>query len=412
MSNTEKNMRIKQTYLETKARRANQCCKVFSVKIQYNKLNASQKETLKMMFVEAKWIYNHILNLSKNNDIDIFLLKYTDLNEIKHFDKDKNEINSKLTYLSSQMKQEVLTNIFTSIRSLNKSKKKGNKVGALKFISEYTSINLKQANMSYKIVGKNKIKIQGIKKPIKVNGLKQLNRFGNVYELANAKLLLKPSGYYIAITVYTDKVINNNRKIKKERIGIDFGCQTSFTLSDGRKINAIVEESERLKKIQKRIARSKKGSNNRWKLRKQLRKAYERDVNKKIDMAYKLCSMLSDYQVIMQDEQIRAWKKRHGKKIQHSVLGRVKSILIKKEDTVVLNRFIPTTKLCRNCGYIHKEIKERDREYICPKCGVVYDRDIHAAENMIWIYENIIGVERTDFKRVDFEEQLRLLFER
>ena len=63
-------------------------------------------------------------------------------------------------------------------------------------------------------------------------------------------------------------------------------------------------------------------------------------------------------------------------------------------------------------GYIHKEIKEKDREYICPNCGVVYDRDIHAAENMIWIYENIIGVERTDFKRVDFDEQLRLLFER
>ena len=410
MSNTEKNMQIKQTYLETKARRVNQCCKVFSVKIQSNKLNASQKEHLKMMFVEAKWMYNHILNLSKNNDIDIFKLKYTDLNEIKHFDKDKNEITSKLVYLSSQMKQEVLTNILTSIRSLNKLKNKGNKVGALKFISEYTSINLKQANVSYKIIGKNKIKIQGIKKPLKVNGLKQLGRFGKDYELANAKLLLKPSGYYIAITVYTNKVISD--KTDKKRIGIDFGCQTSFTLSDGRKINTIVEESERLKKIQKRIARSKKGSNNRWKLRKQLRKAYEHDVNKKKDMTYKICSMLSDYQVIMQDEQIQAWKKRHGKKIQHSILGRVKSILINKEDTVVLNRFVPTTKLCRDCGYIHKEIKEKDREYICPNCGVVYDRDIHAAENMIWIYENIIGVERTDFKRVDFDEQLRLLFER
>lgn len=410
MSNTEKNMQIKQTYLETKVRRVNQCCKVFSVKIQSNKLNDSQKEHLKMMFVEAKWMYNHILNLSKNNDIDAFKLKYTDLNEIKHFDKDKNEITSKLVYLSSQMKQEVLTNIFTSIRSLNKLKNKGNKVGALKFISEYTSINLKQANVSYKIIGKNKIKIQGIKKPLKVNGLKQLGRFGKDYELANAKLLLKPSGYYIAITVYTNKVISD--KTDKKRIGIDFGCQTSFTLSDGRKINAIVEESERLKNIQKRIARSKKGSNNRWKLRKQLRKAYEHDVNKKKDMAYKICSMLSDYQVIMQDEQIQAWKKRHGKKIQHSILGRAKSILINKEDTVVLNRFVPTTKLCRDCGYIHKEIKEKDREYICPNCGVVYDRDIHAAENMIWIYENIIGVERTDFKRVDFDKQLRLLFER
>lgn len=307
------------------------------------------------------------------------------------------------------MRQEVLTNIFTSIRSLSKSKNKGNKVGSLKFISEYTSINLKQANVSYKIVSKNKIKIQGIKKPLKVNGLRQLDRFGSNYELANAKLLLKPSGYYIAITVYTDKTVDN---ADKPKIGIDFGCQTSFTLSDGRKINAIVEESERLKRIQKRISRCKKGSNNRWRLRKQLRKAYEHDVNVKKDMAYKLCQMLSAYQVVMQDEQIRLWKKCHGKKVHHSILGRVKYLLMEKPDTIVLDRFVPTTKLCRDCGYIHKDIKEMDRTFVCPSCGVVYDRDVHAAENMLWISENIIGVGRTEFKRVDFEQQLILLFKR
>ena len=35
---------------------------------------------------------------------------------------------------------------------------------------------------------------------------------------------------------------------------------------------------------------------------------------------------------------------------------------------------------------------------------------IYAAENMIWLYENIIGVERTEFKRVDFEASLSALF--
>lgn len=318
----EKNIQIKETYLATKARREYQVCRVFSVKVQENKLNAEQREALKMMFVEAKWMYNHILNLSKNENTDIFSLKYTDLEEVKHFTKDKEEVISKLTYLSSQMKQEVLTSIFTSIRSLAKSKKKGNKVGELKFISECKSINLKQCGISYKIVSKNKIKIQGIKKPLKVNGLDQLKRFGDNYELANAKLLLKPSGYYIAFTVYTER--DYNVKTNKPKIGVDFGCQTSFTLSNGRKINALVEESERLKRLQRRIARAKKGSNNRWKLRKKLRKAYEHDTNRKNDMANKLCSMLSGYQVIMQDEQLRTWKIKYGKKVQHSILGRVK----------------------------------------------------------------------------------------
>ena len=410
MPNTEKNIQIKETYLATKARREHQVCRVFSVKVQQNKLNAAQREALKMMFVEAKWMYNHILNLSKNENTDIFSLKYTDLEEVKHFTKDKEEVISKLTYLSSQMKQEVLTSIFTSIRSLAKSKKKGNKVGELKFISEYKSINLKQCGISYKIVSKNKIKIQGIKKPLKVNGLDQLKRFGDNYELANAKLLLKPSGYYIAFTVYTER--DYNIKTNKPKIGVDYGCQTSFTLSDGRKINALVEESERLKRLQQRIARAKKGSNNRWKLRKKLRKAYEHDTNRKNDMANKLCSMLYGYQVIMQDEQLRAWKIKHGKKVQHSILGRVKTRLMSKEDTVVLNRFVPTTKLCRDCGFKNDSITVRDREFVCPNCGVVYDRDIHAAENMVWLYENIIGVERTEFKRADFDEQIRLFFDK
>lgn len=409
MSNTEKNIQIKETYLATKARREHQVCSVFSVKVQENKLNAAQREALKMIFVEAKWMYNHILNLSKNENTDIFSLKYTDLEEVKHFTKDKEEVVSRLIHLSSQMKQEVLISIFASIRSLAKAKKKGNKIGKLKFISEYKSINLKQCGISYKIVSKNKVKIQGIKKPLKVNDLDQLKRFGENYELANAKLLLKPSGYYIAFTIYTER--DYNVKVNKPRIGVDFGCQTSFTLSDGRKINALVEESERLKRLQRRIARAKKGSNNKWKLKKKLRKAYEHDTNRKNDMANKLCSMLSGYQVIMQDEQLRAWKRRHGKKVQHSILGRVKTRLMSKEDTVVLNRFVPTTKLCRDCGFKNDSITIRDRKFVCSNCGVVCDRDIHAAENMVWLYENIIGVERTEFKRVDFNENLSIFFE-
>ena len=57
MSSTEKNIRIKQTFLATKARRETQSCRVVTVKVQDNKLNTSQRESLKMLFVEAKWMY-------------------------------------------------------------------------------------------------------------------------------------------------------------------------------------------------------------------------------------------------------------------------------------------------------------------------------------------------------------------
>ena len=82
----------------------------------------------------------------------------------------------------------------------------------------------------------------------------------------------------------------------------------------------------------------------------------------------------------MQDEQISSWKEKHGKKVQHSILGRVKRILMMREDTKVLDKYVPTTKLCRNCGHIHEGLTLWGREYKCPVCGETEDRDVHAAK--------------------------------
>ena len=62
MPNVEKNAKIKATKLATKERRKTQKCFVFSTKIDYRKLNKLQKEQLQMLFVEAKWVYNDIIN--------------------------------------------------------------------------------------------------------------------------------------------------------------------------------------------------------------------------------------------------------------------------------------------------------------------------------------------------------------
>ena len=71
-------------------------------------------------------------------------------------------------------------------------------------------------------------------------------------------------------------------------------------------------------------------------------------------------------------------------------------------NVVVLGKTIPTTKLCTKCGKIHDEIRVWNRTFKCD-CGVEVDRDVHAAQNMIWFYENNIDVERTKFKQVEIE---------
>lgn len=405
MTNIEKNIKIKETYAATMLKRTSQICRVFTCKVQYNHLNKQQRQQLKMMFVEAKWLYNYILNLSQDNNNDIFKLKYTDLNNITHLDKDKNIVNVSLQYLSSQMKQSVLDGIFSNIRGLAKARETGLKIGKLNFISEYTSINLKQANVSYKIISKNRIKIQCIKKPLRVNGLEQILSLSD-YDLANAKLINKYGDYYMAITVYTHK---ENKNKLTEIIGIDLGCQTSVTLSDGRKFNCRVEESEYCKNLRSKISRCKKGSNNRYRLKKKYRKANAKSINRKNDFARQLNHILKNYIVVMQDEQLQQWSRyRHGKSIQQGILGRIKSLLKNNENTIVLSKWFPSTKLCSCCGE-KVEMKLHERVFVCPKCGYMEDRDIHAAKNMVWFYKNILYAEHIqDFAEI--KNQLDVIF--
>ena len=62
----------------------------------------------------------------------------------------------------------------------------------------------------------------------------------------------------------------------------------------------------------------------------------------------------------------------------------MKSKLMALPQTVVLDRFIPTTKLCPKCHSIKNGMTLADRVYEC-SCGYHEDRDVHAARNMIEI---------------------------
>ena len=47
-----------------------------------------------------------------------------------------------------------------------------------------------------------------------------------------------------------------------------------------------------------------------------------------------------------------------------------------------IDRFYPSSKTCE-CGYVNRELKLSDREWVCPECGKVNDRDLNAAENVL-----------------------------
>ena len=402
----ERNKLIADNGRKTRMKRAKQSCKTFKFKIDWDNLNLVQKETLKMMFVEAKWIYNYLLSQD-----DIYSFDYKNINYITHKDKNKNDIPVNITYIKSSVKQELISQIVNQIKGLSALKKKGHNVGKLKFKSEFNSIKLKQYNVTHYLKG-NKFKIQGIKTPIRVMGLRQLKQYSNI-DYTTANLLYDGINYFISLTCFIDK--DNIVKEKHNNIiGIDMGVSNTLTLSNGEKYNISIGESERLKKLQVKLAKQIKGSNNRYKTIKKLRKEYNHINNNKNDITNKLARYLLDNYdtIVIQDEQIAKWKEDglSVSKIQHSILGRIKNKLISSDQVVVLDKWFPTSKFCSNCGQKNDNLTVKDREFVCPNCGNKKDRDIHAANNMIYFYLKYYNAPGTDVympvKRVKFYKQI------
>ncbi len=410
-----KNNKMRISFLETKEKRKEQSCRVFKVKIDTKQLNSLQQEQLKMQFVEAKWLVNDMINFGLQDGNKIWEYKLSD--KIIKKDKDFNNIEVELKYLGSQTKQELVKAVISNIKTLATRKKKGFKIGRLKFRKEVNSLNLKQFGVSYNIKSRNYIKVQGVKGNLKCHGLQQImTKKGNFkYDIANAKLLKTAQGYYLAISCYQDK----NQVVKKEKIkeniGIDFGCSTAITLSNGKKFESRIQESDRLKKLQKKLSRQVKGSANRMKTIKLIGVEYQKISNRKNDLANKVVNEIKNYQgIFMQDENLSGWSKSgNGKVVQGSILGRVKAQLINCEGVTVLDRFEPTTQLCPCCLKKNK-LKLSQRTYKCD-CGYQEDRDVHAAKNMIFIalnkekINNKVGQELPDVKpvkiKLDFVER-------
>lgn len=63
-----------------------------------------------------------------------------------------------------------------------------------------------------------------------------------------------------------------------------------------------------------------------------------------------------------------------------------RQILYKAElygiEVVLADRFYPSSKTCSCCGNYKKDLKIKDRIYICDECGLIIDRDINAAINL------------------------------
>ena len=403
-----KNERIKENGKTTRLRHASMRPFVTELKLDLKCLNNAECGKLFMYFTECRWLCNYLIGLENGR----FRTFDTKTRSITSLDKDGKPVARQLT-MPAKFIQNVYSSLKQDMKALaEKRRKTGRKNGKLKFRSSYDSIELNQYGNTHWICfgqegnanGKYKstIHIAGIKRPIRVFGMAQIPADA---EYASAKLVKKPSGIYLMLTCYVPKNEEKKDTENKPDIGIDFGIKTAITTSEGEKFDISVREQERLKGLQKKLARQKKGSEGWYDTRKRIQREYERLSNKRKAIANQVYHDIVTGRklVVIQDENIKGWHKGlFGKQVQNSALGTLKRKLMANDKVLVIDRFFPSTRMCI-CGYMHDSITLSDRVFVCPSCGYTEDRDVKSAKTLLLAGKHEIACTLPEQKRTPVE---------
>ena len=198
--------------------------------------------------------------------------------------------------------------------------------------------------------------------------------------------------YYLSILI--DYNINQKQKLDTV-IGLDLGIKDFIVDSNRNRYenkHFYKNQEKKLKKLQRQLSKKQKGSNNRNKLKIKLAKVHEKISNQRNTYLHQITSKLvNENQIIcIEDLNVKGMMSNHklAKSIQELSLYEFRRQLEYKcnwygRRLVIINKFYPSSKTCHNCGYIYKDLKLSEREWICPHCGKLIDRDYNASLNIL-----------------------------
>lgn len=200
----------------------------------------------------------------------------------------------------------------------------------------------------------------------------------------------------------------------RESVGIDFGISRLATLSNGERISNPKHGAgwqRRLAFYQKRLARCQKGSKRRLKVKRHVARIHEKIVNSRSDTLHKLSTdLVTRFDVIcVEDLNLRGMVKNHSlaRSLHDASIGAAIRMIEEKAERygkkmVKIDRWFPSSKTCSDCGHIVEQLPLSVREWTCPECGTIHDRDANAAANILAVGQTVTAhggtVRRTSAK--------------
>ncbi len=360
---------IAQKRKETKERHSRMAVRAYELKAERNHLGAAVLEKLERLFIEAKWFTNYAI--AEGPFAVSWKVKCVPVKAGGHVEE------RELKVLSSQMRQGILKRLQDNIKALAVQKRKGIKVGKIRFRREVRSIPLPQRDYTYKVLDKGHIRVQNVG-ILKVSGLDQIPPGA---ELANAVLIHRHGDCYIHITAFLPK---KDEEKPPYFVGIDFGIHDQLTLSNWIKVSfEVPHASKSIRHLMRSLARKRPGSKRYRITLQRLEKEFEHLANIRKDIAYKIGHVLTVHFALIafQDDDIHGWERLWGRKVMTTALGRLKQFL-EWHGAVAVEQYYPSTQECSLCHRRVGKLPLDERTFKCPYCGAELDRDVNAAKNI------------------------------
>ena len=187
------------------------------------------------------------------------------------------------------------------------------------------------------------------------------------------------------------------KKLKQNnfKIGFDLGLKDFLIDSDGIVIDNpryFRKSQEKLAKEQRKLSHCTKGSNNYNKQKLKVALIHEKVRNQRKDFQHKVSHQLINENQVIVSEDLKSSNiiKNHklAKSIADASFTSFCNMITYKSKWygrtyIKVSSFYPSSKLCHCCGYKNTTLTLSDREWECPKCHTLLDRDKNAALNIL-----------------------------
>lgn len=361
--------------------------------------SAKQKQILHEYFGASRFVFNNVLSKIKNSHFGTKLHKNKEIPLIPNQTKLINEltnIKNEHPFLKKRA-NDLMQSSLSDLYSASKNFMKGG--GYPKFKSR------KNKRQSFEMKAGSRIQIKEnqviLPKPQKSDWSKDDLTIKFKKHKTNHKLpknLIKYTvskdnlgQYWISFAFKIE--ISDRKSQKMKTCGIDLGIKDSVITSDGQHFGnqKLTQKSQKkIKKLSKSLSRKKKFSKNWRKSSTKLAKAHKNIGNQRDYRNHSISKQLVDLYDFIGMESLQVKNMMKNKRLSKAIADvawfdlntKLKYKMTEKQGHVVqIDTFYPSTKTCSNCGAI-KEMSLEIREYHCPECNFVKDRDENAALNI------------------------------